>query len=293
MIARHFKRALEDILANRLVNAVTVVTVSLAVLIVSAALLFFVNTRGILNAWQQQTHILAYLRPDAGPAARSLKRTIEAMEGVRRAHFIARDAALQDLKAQMPHQASLFENLEENPLPDAFEIELKPAAEGWDRIDAIAGRIGALPEIETVEYGRKWVDTLQAIMGVLRTVGAAMMGLFFLAAVCIVANTTRLVIYSRQQEVEIMRLVGAAEGFIKIPFFITGLLQGLVGAAAGLGALYGFFNAVLGHLEGGAWTGMLPVRFLNGGEMATVVAGGMLAGWLGCFFSLRQRRPER
>jgi cell division transport system permease protein len=289
MIARHFKRALEDIVANRFVNAVTVVTVSLAVLIVSAAFLVFVNTRGILNAWQQETRIMAYLRTDAGPAARHLKLTIEAIEGVRQARFIARDEALRDLKAQMPHQASLFENLEENPLPDAFEIELKPAAEGWERINAIASRVGALKEIETVEYGRKWVDTLQGIMGVLRTVGVAMIGMLFIAAVSIVANTTRLVIYSRQQEVEIMRLVGAAEGFIKAPFYITGLLQGLVGGAAGLGVLFALYNAIMEHLEGGAWAGVLPIRFLSGEEMAAVVASSMLVGWLGCFISLRQR----
>jgi cell division transport system permease protein len=292
MIARQFKRALEDIAANRFVNAVTVVTVSLAVLIVSAAFLFFVNARGILNAWQQQTRIMAYLRTDAGPEARSLTRSIEAIEGVRRARFIARDEALRDLKAQMPHQASLFENLEENPLPDAFEIELKPTAEGWDRIGAIAGRIGALKEIEAVEYGRKWVDTLQGIVGVLRTVGAAMIGLFFLAAVSIVANTTRLVIYSRQQELEIMRLVGAAESFIKTPFYIAGLIQGLVGGVAGLGILFTLFNVVMGHLEGGAWTAVLAIRFLTSEEMAIVVGSSMLVGWLGCFISLRQR-PAR
>ena len=68
MIARHAKRALADILANRFLNAVTVVTVSLAVLIVSAALLFFVNTRGILGAWQQELRILAYLKAEAGAA---------------------------------------------------------------------------------------------------------------------------------------------------------------------------------------------------------------------------------
>lgn len=292
MIARHFKRALEDIAANRFVNAVTVVTVSLAVLMVSAVLLFFVNTRGVLKAWQQETRIMAYLKTDAGPAARSLARTIEAIEGVRHARFIARDGALQDLKAQMPHQASLFDNLEENPLPDAFEIELKPTAEGWDRIGAIAGRVGALKEIESVEYGRKWVDTLQGIMGVLRTVGVAMIGLFFMAAVSIVANTTRLVIYSRQQELEIMRLVGAAEGFIKTPFYITGLIQGLVGGAAGLSILFALFNVVMDHLEGGAWTAALAIRFLSGEEMAIVVVGSMLVGWLGCFISLRQR-PAR
>jgi len=292
MIARHAKRALADILANRFLNAVTVVTVSLAVLIVGAALLFYVNTRGVLGAWQQETRILAYLRTDAGAAAPSLKRTIEAIDGVRLARFIPREEALQELKAQMPNQASLFEHLEENPLPDAFEIELNPAAEGWERIDAIAERIGALAAVEAVEYGRKWAAALQGIVRVLRSVGAAMIGLFFVAAVSIVASTTRLAIYSRREEVEIMRLVGAAEGFIKAPFYITGLVQGLVGGAAGLAALFGFFNAVMDHIGTGARSGVLPIRFLSVEEMAAVIAGSMLVGGLGAFISLRQR-PEK
>jgi len=292
MIARHAKRALADILANRFLNAVTVVTVSLAVLIVGAALLFYVNTRGVLGAWQQETRLLAYLRADAGAAAPSLKRTIEAIDGVRLARFIPREEALQELKTQMPNQASLFEHLEENPLPDAFEIELNPAAEGWERIDAIAERIGALAAVEAVEYGRKWAAALQGIVRVLRSVGAAMIGLFFVAAVSIVASTTRLAIYSRREEVEIMRLVGAAEGFIKAPFYITGFVQGLVGGAAGVAALFGFFNAVMGHIGTGARSGVLPIRFLSVEEMAAVIAGSMLAGGLGAFISLRQR-PEK
>jgi cell division protein FtsX/septal ring factor EnvC (AmiA/AmiB activator) len=292
MIARHVKRAFADVLANRFLNAVTVVTVSLAVLIVSAALLFFVNTRGILDAWQQETRIIAYLAAEAGSAAPSLKRTIEAIDGVRRARFIPREEALQELKAQMPNQASLFEHLEENPLPDAFEIELNAASNGWERIDAIAERISALTEIEAVEYGRKWVVTLQGIIRALQAVGAAMIGLFFVAAVSIVASTTRLAIYSRREEVEIMRLVGAAEGFIKAPFYITGLLQGLVGGAAGLAVLFGLFNAVMDHIGIGAWAGVLPIRFLGVEEMGAVLVGSMLAGWLGAFLSLRQR-PEK
>jgi cell division protein FtsX/murein DD-endopeptidase MepM/ murein hydrolase activator NlpD len=292
MITRHAKRALADVLANRFLNAVTVVTVSLAVLIVSAALLFFVNTRGTLAAWQQEIRILAYLRAEAGADAPSVKRAIEAIDGVRHARFLPREEALRELKAQMPEQVSLFDHLEENPLPDAFEIELTPAAEGWERIDAIAARLGALPAIEAVEYGRKWVATLQGIIRVLRAVGAAMIGLFFVAAVSIVASTTRLVIFSRREEVEIMRLVGAAEGFIKTPFYLTGLAQGLVGGAAGLAVLFGLFNAVMDHIGTGAWTGVLPIRFLSVEEMGAVIAGSTLVGGIGAFISLRQR-PEK
>jgi hypothetical protein len=211
MIARHFKRALEDILANRFVNAVTVVTVSLAVLIVSAAFLFFVNTRGILSAWQQETRIMAYLKVNAGPAARHLKHAIEAIEGVRQARFIARDEALRDLKAQMPHQASLFENLEENPLPDAFEIELKPAAEGWDRINAIAS--GSARSRDRPSIDRKWVEPSRGSW-VCTDGGSAMIACSSWPRCPSLPHRAAGDLLAPARS-EIMRLVGAAEGSSK------------------------------------------------------------------------------
>ena len=288
MIARHFKRALEDILANRFLNAVTVVTILLAVVIVSAAVLFFMNARDLMSAWQQGTRIMAYLRPEASGESPGLKRSIESVDGVQQAVFIPRDEALRDLQARMPHQDSLFDNLAENPLPDAFEIQLRTSTEGWENIDAIAARISSFGEIEDVEYGRQWVDAVQGVVELFRTVGMAMMGLFFVAAAAIVANTTRLVIYSRREEVEIMRLVGAAEGFIKAPFYIEGLFQGWVGAVAGLGVLFVVFTALAARLEQSVLAGMIALRFLSLEQLMVITLASMFAGWLGCYVSLKE-----
>jgi len=287
MITRHFERALEDIIANRFVNGATVVAISLAVLIVSTVVLFFVNTENLLNAWRQGAHVMAYLQTEIGDDVQALKQTIEAMDGVQEARFIPRDDALQDLKAQMPNQASLFENLDENPLPDAFEIRLKPIASSWENIEVVATRIAALHQIDQVEYGRKWVATVQSLVRLLRTTGILLVGLFCLAAVAIVANTTRLAIHSRREEVEIMRLVGATEGFIMAPFYIEGIIQGLCGAAVGLGILYGIFSAVVSRLPQSAWAGIIHVRFLPPDHVAVIVLSSMLTGWLGCYLSFK------
>jgi cell division transport system permease protein len=128
------------------------------------------------------------------------------------------------------------------------------------------------------------------VLQVVQAAGAAAIGLFALSAVAIVGGTTRLVVYSRREEVEVLRLIGAAEGFVRAPFYIGGILQGLSGAAVGLAVLRLGFDTLTEHL-GAAALGMIPVRFLGWEEMGAVAAGSALIGWLGAWASLQ--RPLR
>jgi cell division transport system permease protein len=84
-----------------------------------------------------------------------------------------------------------------------------------------------------------------------------------------------------------MRLVGATEGFIMAPFYIEGIIQGLCGAAVGLGILYGIFSAVVSRLPQSAWAGIIHVRFLPPEHVAVIVLSSMLTGWLGCYLSFK------
>jgi cell division transport system permease protein len=288
MVARYFKWALEDILSNRFVNAVTVITISLTVMIVSAAVLFFINAGDWMSAWQRGTHIMAYLRPETSAAATALQQSIESIPGVQKAVFIPRDEALRDLKSQIEHPASLFENLLENPLPDAFEIHLKPSDEGWRQIEAVAARVRSFADVEEVEYGRQWVIAVRRVAHFFQTTGLALMALLGVAAIAIVANTTRLVIYSRREEVEIMRLVGATERFIKAPFYLGGMLQGLIAAVGGMGILFAVFSALATRIEQSGLAGIVTLRFLSLEQMAVIGVASMLVGWLGCYVSLKQ-----
>jgi len=289
MVAWYLKRAIEDILANRFLNAVTVATISLAILIVSFGMLLVVNTADVLTAWKRGTRIMAYLKSDTAAAAvLSLKRAIESIDGVAAARFIPRDQAMAHLKAQLRRQASLFDHLAENPLPDAFEIRVLPTDEGWEQIERIAAGIGAFAEVDDVEYGQQWVATFRGIVDLIQLASIVTAVLFLLATVAIVANTIRLVIYSRQQEVDIMRLVGASEGFIQAPFYIEGLIQGLAGAAIGLAMLFAVFSLLAAGAEQSAVAGMFEIRFLSADMIVAIVVASMIVGWLGCYVSLRQ-----
>ena len=188
----------------------------------------------------------------------------------------------------MHRQASLFENLTANPLPDAFEIRIHTPEGNWQKIESIATRIESFNPIEEVEYGQSWLGRFSNIFSLFRLAGYTLCGIFFMATICIVANTMRLVIYSRSEEVEIMRLVGATDRFIKIPFYIQSLIQGALGAVVGLTVLFIAFLFLNTGVQASFFSGFFEIRFLSPLALVSIMGGSMLVGWLGCYLSLKQ-----
>jgi cell division transport system permease protein len=284
-----FKRAVEDFHNNRLLNIITLLTISLSILIVSAFILFFINTNEIMNFWKKGLRVMAYLKPDlAGSSLTDLTHRIQSISGVETVRFISKKEAFDQLKAQMKRQASLLDNLDENPLPDAFEIRMNAATQTWDKVEYLAAEIEALEEVEEVEYGQRWLGRYTHIFNLFKLTGYAMCGIFFMAAVFIVANTIRLVIYSRRDEIEIMRLVGAAERFIKVPFYFQGLLQGALGAGIGLAILFFAYLAIVSNIDQGWFSGLFQIRFLSPLMSGAIILLSMLVGWFGSYLSLKQ-----
>jgi cell division transport system permease protein len=289
MLILFFRRAIEDFRNNRLLNIVTLLTISLSILIASAFILFFINTSEIMNFWKKGLRIMAYLKADVPRSELSnIKQQIQAMDGVENLRFISKEDALNQLKAQMQRQASLFDNLDKNPLPDGFEIEINPANQSWEKIESLAAQIESLDAVDEVEYGQKWFGHFTQLFELFTITGYAMCTIFVMAAVFIMANTIRLVIYSRRDEIEIMRLVGAAERFIKIPFYIQGLLQGALGAGIGLIVLFAVFLFLASNIEQGFFSGFFNIRFLSPLISSAILLTSALAGWLGSYISLKQ-----
>jgi len=289
MITLFFKRAIDDIFKNRFLNLVTIITISLSILITSAFILFFINTSEIINSWKKGLRIMAYLKPGVSNTDLAyLKQAIQSLDGVQNLRFIPKAEALSQLKIQMEHQASLLENLTENPLPDSIEIRMTATVGSWQRIASLATRIETLTQVQEVEYGQKWIGRFIHLFNLFRLAGYAMGALFFMAAIFIVANTIRLVIYSRREEVDIMRLVGATDNFIKVPFYFEGLIQGALGAIIGLGILYLSFFFISSNVDEEFMPGLFRLKFIPPAILGEILLGSMLVGWLGCYISLKQ-----
>jgi cell division transport system permease protein len=285
----NYKRAIQDILDHRFLSAVTIITIAISILIVSAFGLFFVNANEIINSWKKGIKIMAYLKPDI-PDSKipELKRKLQRMDGIQDARFISKNEAFQQLKKQMRRQSSLFENLNKNPLPDAFEIRLKASFQNQEKVEMLASKLESFSQVDEVEYGQRWLGKFTSFFNLFRFTGYTMGGLFFMASLLIVANTIRLVLYSRQDEVEIMRLVGATDSFIKAPFYIEALIQGAFGGIIGLAALFVSFTLISLSMERGLSPALFTIRFLSLGALCGILLGGTFAGWIGCYLSLKQ-----
>jgi len=288
-MATYYHRAVQDIKDNGFLSAVTIITIALSILIVSAFALFFTNANNVMNHWEKGIRIMAYLKPGINQKNfPDIKRKIQGIYGIQNVNFISKEEAFKRLKEQMKRQSSILMDLNENPLPDAFEISMIASSQSGEKVEEIATKIESLPSIEHVEYGQKWLERFTNIFDLFRLAGYAMGGIFFMAAVFIVANTIRLVIYTRREEIKIMRLVGASEKFIRVPFYIESIIQGTLGGIIGIAALFITFRLIASNVEHSFKYELLDIKFLSPEFYCGIILCSMFVGWLGCYISLKQ-----
>ncbi|WP_300457581.1 permease-like cell division protein FtsX [Desulfobacula sp.] len=286
----HFlKKALADICSNRVLNLITIITISLSILVVSVFLLFFENASRVIESWNQGGRAMIYFKKEFHPEMLpELKTKINALGGIDRITYISKTQALEDLKKKLSTGTAFLKTLKENPLPDALEIRMT-SYHNFEDVKGLAQAIQAIDIVEAVEYGQGWLEQFLKIFNLFKMAGYSLCSLFFLIALFITANTVRMAFYSRKLEVEIMRLVGATETFIKAPFYLEGLVQGFLGGILGLTALsisyLTFSSGMTQHLAADVF---VDIRFLSVKIIVLIVFGSTFLGWFGCYLSLKQ-----
>lgn len=286
---RHFRYALKDIRMHRFLHTVTLVTITLSVIIVGVFTLFATNAASLITSWKSGVRIMAYL-PENTTLAKTteLTNTVKKIPFVGEVRFIPKNEALKTLREQMARHASIFEDLDENPLPDTFEIRVKTEKGDWQTVERVARKIEHLPGVDHVEYGRQWIGKFLRVINLIRIAALSMGGIFFLVSVFIVGNTIRLAIYTRKEEIAIMRLVGAEEKFIKAPFYIQGLLLGLCGGICGITVLFIIYMIFTARMDATFAAVALRIQFISPETMAFIAFCSTLVGWTGCYLSFQQ-----
>lgn len=234
------------------------------------------NMQIALTSAEERVELVVYLRDDGDPVDLELAREeLASMPEVDGIQFISKNDALEKARAELPEFGDLFTDLDVNPLPASLEISLHPGSRTPDAVARVADRAASYPVTEDVRFGREWLEKLY----LLRRMGAAatsVLGLAFaLAAALIIGTAVRLAVFARRDEIYIMRLVGARDGFIRRPFLIEGALTGLLGGAAAAGLTYVTFRAVTELLFQLAW---LPTEWVTGGLVAGMLFGLFASG---------------
>ncbi len=280
-------RAVENLRARPWPTAVTVGTIGLAFTVLAGYLLVFQALARAAEAWAGRLEVSAYLEDALGEAGgRDLARQVAAWPGVTRATYVSKAEALTRFRAALAGQTALLEALPGNPLPASIEVALATDRRTAGGIRDVAAALRRLAGVSDVEYGREEAERLATLLRAVRLAGVAVALVLTLVATLIVASTVRLALYARQEEIEILRLVGATERFVRAPFLIEGALQGLAGASLALGLAALAHRIVLPSLLAlGDVLSPAAVGFLSVGTIAAVGGAGVLLGLAGSWLS--------
>lgn len=264
------------------VSAVTLVTLSLLALGLFG--LLSSNLGRAVSQWRERLRVMVYLKEE--PSSQRLEGFLKEMEsvgGVQRLRFISKTEALQTLKRQLGEQAGVVDHLPANPLPAAVEVTPDRETATPQGTRALIQRLRALHEVEDVQGGAEWVERLSQWRWLLQSIGLGAGTVLALAAVLTVTTATTLVLHSRREEMEIMRLVGATEATIRLPLVLQGMGQGLLGSGLALGILYVVYRMTLPTLEplASLTLGLSRMAFFSWGEAALLLGSGGLLGAFG------------
>ncbi|MEA2039909.1 MAG: permease-like cell division protein FtsX [Thermodesulfobacteriota bacterium] len=233
------KQALINVISNRVVHVICLGTMVISMLMLAAFLLLFVN----LNSWLQECghslSISVYLQDGISKnTTNRIASAIKDLPAVEIKSFVSKDSALKDLKRFLGAQAGLIEGLSNNPLPASFELVFRDVEGQHSDLQEIKGDLEKIEGVDEVQYSKERLKQFEGLSSIVRTFGLVVGGLLCTGVLFIVTNTIKLTIYSRRHEIEILKLVGATDWFVKIPFLLEGAIQGVSSGALALLILF-------------------------------------------------------
>jgi len=291
-LTSHLRRALKNVRGELVGVALSTGTIALIFFLFSTFLLAVENLDGMLKFWSKKLQIICYLESgiDEGKIRR-IKEELLGIEGIEEVRYVSSKEAKEMLVRDLGELMRGMERLEEKLFPATLELGLKDDA-SYEEIEAIAKEIEGIEGIAEVQHGGVWLKKLTLFLKVMKAValvfGAVLAGI----TISITATTVHLTFYHRLEEVEIMRLIGATEDFIRFPFYLEGGLQGLSGASLSLLALfltYWIFSQAWGP-QLRFYLGGRGFEFLSPLAVLVVLTLGFFSGFMGGVISLARSR---
>jgi len=286
------RAALRGLRASPVTSAVSIATIAVAVIPLGGLLVITGNMRALLDSYGRERHVTAFLDPQLADAqSEALARRVGALQGVAHVELVSREQALERFRKRLGAGA-LLEALEDNPLPASLEIALREESRSADRARGVVDAIGKLPGVDEVAGGEAWVEGYARALALVRSAGMGIGAVLAFATLLVVANTIRLAVYARRDELEILALVGASRTFLRTPFLIEGVAQGALGGAIGLVLLYLAFRLLVPQIGDALalFLGWSDPSFLAPRSLALVIGAAAAFGLVGAAIAVARTR---
>jgi cell division transport system permease protein len=256
--------------------ALSASSIGLSLFVLGTFALVAYNVEVTLRTIEERVEIVAYLRDDVSAAQLEIAQNdIRSFPEVANVAHVSKFEAMRNAMQQLEEFREVFTDLALNPLPASLEIQLKPEFRDPESVARVAELVSLYPFVEDVRYGREWLDKIYRLRRLGGAVAAILGIAFAIVAVLIIGTTVRMAVLARRDEIAIMRLVGATDGFIRRPFLLEGLLTGVAGGFFALLLTYGAYRAVDRSLVDLEW---LPALWAVAGTAAGGLLGLLAAG---------------
>jgi len=286
------RTALRRIFSSRLGGFFNILVIGIALSLPAGMYLLLQNLQGLVTQLSGTPQISLFLSLDAKTDdIDKLRRQLAQHPDIARVEFVARADALEQLK-QSTGLADVIGGLQQNPLPDAFVIYPKPGEA--QTLEALRNELAKLPRVEQAQLDSAWAYKLEALLKFGRIVALILAGLLSLALVAITFNTIRLQILTQSSEIEVAKLIGATNGFIRRPFLYFGAAQGLLGGI--MAWLIITLSLLLLNHQVNALSQLYASQFvlhpMSFGDSISLLLFSMYLGWLGAWLSVARHLSQ-
>ena len=289
-LGRHVREGVKNLGRNGWMSFASISAVTFTLFILGVFLVLAMNVNFFAQSVEKQVEIRVFMADlTTKENLQQFEQDVRALDKVESVQFISKDEGLKQFRESMGEKAYLFDGLEKgNPLPDAFVVKAKMPQD----TAVLAAQIKQMKNVRSLNYGEGTVEKLFAATDTVRNVGIGfIIGLGF-TAMFLIANTIKLTIVARRREIEIMKLVGATNWFIRWPFFVEGLLMGITGALIpivilGVGYYY-LLDAIKSSFEATQLFTLLPLFPLVYQVALALLAIGAFIGIWGSLVSVRR-----
>lgn len=288
MLLRHFREGLKNLIRNGWMTFASVSAVAITLLILGVSLVIALNAENMSSYVAGQLEVDVFLQQNlTDTQGMQLANQIKTMPGVKSVQFVTKAQGLQDLEKRLgPQYGNLLTGIQ-NPLPDKVIVKATDPKQTL----ALANQIKGISGVAKVNDGQSFVERFFQLMDVIRNIGLVFVVALVITAMFLISNTIKITIFSRRREIEIMKLVGATNWFIRWPFLTEGMLIGAFGAAIPFAVILFAYHSIYVRMGGlfQVLTFPLVTTASLASKMALILFGlGLFIGIWGGIMSVRK-----